>query len=99
MRSHQCAMTFGKISDIKRLTIALMRFTFKIYQMKNGSLEPLLEPSPLDLPSMDAAYELAKHFASYVPAHLTTLITIESEDGSISELWFGDSQDIALAAD
>jgi hypothetical protein len=28
-----------------------------------------------------------------------TLITIETEDGSIFELWFGDSQDIALAAD
>jgi hypothetical protein len=76
-----------------------MKFVFKIFQTKNGRLELLLEPSPLDLPSIDAAHKLATHFASYVPVHLITLITIETEDGSISELWFGNSQDIALAAD
>jgi hypothetical protein len=73
-----------------------MRFTFKIFQTKDGRLELFLEPSPLDLPSTDAARRLAKHFASCVPVHL---VTIEAEDGSICELWFGDSQDIALAAD
>jgi hypothetical protein len=72
-----------------------MSFTFKIFQTKNGRLELFLEPSPLDLPSIDAAHKLAKHLTSYVPVHL---ITIETEDGSISELWFGDLQDIALAA-
>jgi hypothetical protein len=79
--------------------IRLMRFVFKIFQTKNGRLELLLEPPALDLPSIVAARRLAQHFASYVPVHLITLVTIESEDGSISELWFGDSQDIALAAD
>jgi len=73
-----------------------MMFTFKVFQIKNGRLELLLEPSPLDLPSADAARRLARHFASYAPVHL---ITIESEDGSISGFWFGDSQDIALAGD
>lgn len=73
-----------------------MMFTFKIFQIKNGQLELFLEPSPLDLPSADAARRVAKHFASYVRVHL---ITIESEDGSISELWFGHSQGIGLAAD
>jgi hypothetical protein len=73
-----------------------MRFTFKIFQTKGGRLELFLEPSPLDLPSTDAARRLAKHFASYVPVHL---ITIEAEDSSICELWFGDSPDIVLAAD
>ena len=71
-----------------------MRFVFKIFQAKNGHLELFLEPSPVDLPSTDAARRLAKHYASYVPVHL---ITIETEDGSISEFWSG--QDIALAAD
>lgn len=65
-----------------------------IFQTKNGHLELFLEPSPLDLPSIDVAHRLAKRFTSYVPVHL---ITIESEDGSISELWFGDRDDIALA--
>jgi hypothetical protein len=73
-----------------------MKFVFKIFQTKNGRLELLLEPSPLDLPSIAAAHKQAKHFATYVPVHL---ISIETEDGSISELWFGDSQDIGLAAD
>lgn len=73
-----------------------MRFVFKIFQTKNGCLELFLEPSPLDLPSTNAACRLARHYASYVPVHL---ITIETEDGSISELWFGDSQDTALAAE
>ena len=72
-----------------------MRVAFKIYQIKNGRLELLLEPSSVDLPSIDAARRLAKEFVSYVPVHL---ITIETEDGSISELWFGGSQDIALVA-
>jgi hypothetical protein len=73
-----------------------MMFSFKVFQIKNGRLELFLEPSPLNLPSTDATRGLARHFASYVPVHL---ITIEAENGPISELWFGDSQDIALAAD
>ena len=73
-----------------------MKFTFKIFQTNGGRLELFLEPSSLDLPSTDAAHRLAKHYALYVPVRL---ITIETEDGSISELWSGDSQDIALAAD
>jgi hypothetical protein len=47
-----------------------MRFVFKTFQINNGRLELVLEPSPLDLPSTDAAQRLAKHFASYVPVHL-----------------------------
>lgn len=78
------------------LITVLMKFTFKIFHTKNGRLALFLEPSPVDLPSTDAARRLAKHYASYVP---TQLITIETEDGAISELWFGDSRDIALAAD
>ena len=78
------------------LTIGSMRFTFKIFQIQNGRLEVLLEPPPLDLPSIDAAHRLAQQYASYVPVHL---VTIEAEHGSIFELWFGDSQDLALASD
>jgi len=73
-----------------------MRFVFKIFQIRNGRLGLFLEPHPLDLASTSAARRLAKHYASYVPVHL---MTIEAEDGSIAELWFGDAQDIALAAD
>ena len=73
-----------------------MTFVFKIFQAKNGRLELLLEPSPLNLPSIDATRRLAKHFAAYVPVHL---ITIETEDDSIFELWFGDNKGIALGAD
>ena len=74
----------------------LMKFAFKIFWMKNGRLELLLEPSPLDLRSIDTAHRLAKHFASHTPV---SLVTIETEDGSISELWFGDGPyEVALAA-
>jgi hypothetical protein len=73
-------------------------FTFKIFRTKNGHLELLLEPSPLDLRSIDTAHRLAKHFASYLPV---SLITIETEDGSLSELWFTDGrcEGVLLAAD
>ena len=77
-----------------RITV-FMRFTFKIFQNNDGRLELLLEPSPIDLPSTDAARRVAKEFASYVPVHL---ITMEAQDGSMSQLWFAD-QDIAVAAD
>lgn len=63
-----------------------MKFTFKIFQSKNGRPELFLEPPPLDLGSIDTAHRLAKHFAGYVPVNL---ITIEAEDGSVSELRFG----------
>jgi hypothetical protein len=75
----------------------MMKFAFKIFWTQSGRLELLLEPPPLDLQSIDSAHKLAKHFASYAPV---SLIIIEAEDGSISELWFsgGRCQDIALAA-
>jgi hypothetical protein len=75
----------------------MMKFAFKVFWTKNGRLELLLEPSALDLRSMDTAHKLAKNFAAYAPADL---ITIAAEDGSISELWFSDGrcQDIAPAA-
>jgi hypothetical protein len=75
-----------------------MKFAFKIFWPKNGHLEPLLEPLPTDLPSIEVAQKLAKHFAAYAPV---SWITIEAEDGSISELWSSDGrcEDIVLAAD
>jgi hypothetical protein len=75
-----------------------MKFAFKIFWTKNGRLELLLEPSPLDLRSIDTARRLAKHFAAHAAVNL---ITIEAEGGSISELWFSDGrcEDIVLAAD
>jgi hypothetical protein len=66
-----------------------MKFAFKILWTENGRLELLLEPSPLNLQSIDIAHRLAKHFAAYLPV---SLITIEAEDGSISELWFSEGQ-------
>jgi hypothetical protein len=66
-----------------------MRFAFKIFWAKNGRLELLLEPSPLDLRSIDIAHKLAKHFSAYLPVNC---ITIEAEDGSVSELWFSDDR-------
>jgi hypothetical protein len=76
-----------------------MKFAFKIFWKKNGRLEPFLEPSPLDLGSIDTAHTLATHYAAFAPA--VRLITIEAEGGAISELWFSDGQceDIVLAAD
>lgn len=74
-----------------------MKFAFKIFRTKNGRLELFLEPSPLDLRSIDTAHKLARHFAAHVPVNL---ITIEAEGGSISELWFNDGRggDTLLAA-
>lgn len=73
----------------------VMKFAFKIFRSRNGCLELFLEPSPLDLRSIDTAHRIARHFAAHVPVNL---ITIEAEGGLISELWFGDSPDIAMAA-
>jgi hypothetical protein len=75
-----------------------MKFAFKIFWTKNGRLELLLEPSPLDLRSTDTAHKLAREFATHAPVDL---ITIDAEDGSISELWFSDGrcEEIVLAAD
>jgi hypothetical protein len=75
-----------------------MKFAFKIFWTKNGRLELLLEPLPIDLPSIEAAQKLAKNFAAFAPV---SLITIEAEGGSVSELWFSDGryEDIVLAAD
>lgn len=74
-----------------------MKFVFKIFRTENGRLELFLEPSPLDLRSTDTAHKLARHFAAHVPV---SLITIEAEGGSISELWFSDgrAEDMLLAA-
>jgi hypothetical protein len=74
----------------------MMKFAFKIFWTKNGRLELLLEPSPLDLRSIDTAHRLAKNFAAYAPV---SLITIEAEDGSISELWFRDGRCEIIALD
>ena len=75
-----------------------MKFSFKIFWIKNGRVELLLEPLPIHLQSIDTAHKLAKHFATFAPV---SLITIESEGGSSSELWFSDGrcEDIVLAAD
>jgi hypothetical protein len=76
-----------------------MKFVFKIFWTQNGRLELFLEPSPLDLRSIESAHTLAKHFAAFAPA--VRLITIEVEGGAISELRFGDGrcEGIMLAAD
>jgi hypothetical protein len=62
-----------------------MKFAFKIFWMQNGQLELLLEPDALDVPSITNAREIAEGFAAHAPAHS---ISIESEDGLISERWF-----------
>lgn len=61
-----------------------MRFVFEILWSKDGSLEPLFQPAPVNLSSIEAARDLALRFASYVPVHS---ITIEAEDSSIFERW------------
>ena len=61
-----------------------MKFAFEIMWVRDGSLEPLLQPAPLSLQSIEAARALAMQFASYVPVHS---ITIEAEDGSVVECW------------
>ena len=61
-----------------------MEFVFKIFWAGNGSLEPLLEPAPVCLSSIERARDLAKNFAAYAPVHS---ITIETQDGSIFERW------------
>jgi hypothetical protein len=61
-----------------------MRFAFKILWMRDGSLEPLFHPRPVNLRSIETARGLAARFASYVEVHS---ITIEAEDGSIFERW------------
>jgi hypothetical protein len=61
-----------------------MRFVFEILWSRHGSLEPLFQPAPVSLSSIEAARDLALRFASYVPVHS---ITIEAEDSSIFERW------------
>jgi hypothetical protein len=78
------------------LIIVVMKYGFKIFRTENGHLELFLEPPPLDLRSIYTAHRLAKHFAAHVPV---SLISIEAEDGSTSELWFGDGDGVRLAAD
>ena len=62
-----------------------MKFAFEILWSKNGSPEPLFEPDPESLPTIETARELAVRFASYVPALHS--IAIKAEDGSIVERW------------
>ena len=62
-----------------------MKFAVKIFWMQNGRLKLLLEPEALDVPSVENAREIAEGFAALAPAHS---ISIESEDGLISERWF-----------
>jgi hypothetical protein len=75
-----------------------MKYVFRIFRRENGRLELLLEPSPLRLRSIDTAHRITNHFAKHVPV---SLITIEAEDGSISELRFGDArrENTRVAAD
>src|SRR5215469_5101668 len=61
-----------------------MRFVFEILWSRNGLLEPLFQPAPVNLSSIEAARDLALRFAAYVPVHS---ITIEAEDSSIFERW------------
>ncbi|MFZ2007817.1 MAG: hypothetical protein WB697_07080 [Stellaceae bacterium] len=61
-----------------------MKFAFEILWTRNGFLEPLFEPAPVNLRSVKTARALAERFASYAPVHS---ITIEAEDGSIFERW------------
>ena len=61
-----------------------MKFAFEILWTSNGSLEPLIDPAPVNLPSVEAARELAALFASHAPVHS---ITIDAEDGSVFEFW------------
>ena len=61
-----------------------MKFAFEILWTHDGSLEPLIEPEPVNLRSVEAARGLAARFASYAPVHS---ITIDAEDGSVFEFW------------
>lgn len=61
-----------------------MKFAFEILWARAGFIEPLFEPAPVDLQSVEGARQLAKRFASFVPVHS---ITIEAEDGSVFERW------------
>jgi hypothetical protein len=65
-----------------------MKFIFKAYWMQDGRPEPLLEPPPVDLRSIENARELAERFVAYIPVHS---MTIEAEDGSIFERWLNGS--------
>jgi hypothetical protein len=66
-----------------------MRFTFQIFKMEDASrkVAPFLLPLTLDLASIDVAREMIRTVVDHedVPAHS---VTINSEDGSISERWF-----------
>lgn len=61
-----------------------MKFAFEILWTRDGLTEPLFEPAPVNLQSVEAARQLAERFASFVPVQA---ITIEAEDGSVFERW------------
>ena len=61
-----------------------MKFAFEILWTRDGITEPLFEPAPVNLQSIEAARQLAERFAAYVPVRS---ITIEAEDGSVFERW------------
>lgn len=61
-----------------------MKFAFEVLWTRDGFLEPLFEPAPVNLRSVEAARQLAERFASFAPVHS---ITIEAEDGSVFERW------------
>jgi hypothetical protein len=66
-----------------------MLFKFQIFKMDevSGAVVPFLPPFTFNLPSADVARAMIKKVVDHrdVPAHS---VTINSEDGSISERWF-----------
>lgn len=78
-------IVFMRARDLLNLSYyGSMKFAFKILWMRDGFLEPLFEPTPVNLRSVEMARALAERFASYAPVHS---ITIEAEDGSVFERW------------
>jgi len=58
-----------------------VKFAFKIFRTVNGTPELLLEPAPINLPSVEAARALVEQFVSDFPFPVS--ITGEAENGFV----------------
>lgn len=65
-----------------------MKYTLQMYWAHpKGEIEPFLKPLSLDFPSADAARGVFSQILDNpkIPVHS---LTLESEDGQLSERWF-----------